>query len=121
MFCSVAKCCFMIFRYGFYGYDRIFGRIDMIELLWVSVNGAFDVLFSLMLLSIIEKSGNGPFTLLSCLLNRVLVSFLGTSLKQVDALLVSDAVTGTLFSVLEFLKKVNVWSDFVSYLLVLSF
>ena len=74
-----------------------------------------------MLLSIIEKSGNDSFMLLSCLLNKVLVSVLDTSLKQVDALLDSVVVTWTLFSVVEFLKKVNIWSDFVSYLLVLSF
>ena len=74
-----------------------------------------------MLLSIIEKSGNDSFMLLSCLLNEVLVSVLDTSLKQVDALLDSVVVTWTLFSVVEFLKKVNIWSDFVSYLLVLSF
>ena len=74
-----------------------------------------------MLLSIIEKSGNDSFMLLSCLLSKVLVSVLDTSLKQVDALLDSVVVTWTLFSVLEFLKKVNVWNDFVSYLLVLSF
>ena len=74
-----------------------------------------------MLLSIIEKSGNDSFMLLSCLLNKVLVSVLDTSLKQVDALLDSVVVTWTLFSVVEFLKKVDNWSDFVSYLLVLSF
>ena len=74
-----------------------------------------------MLLSIIEKSGNDSFMLLSCLLNKVLVSVLDTSLKQVDALLDSVVVTWTLFSVVEFLKKVDIWSDFVSYLLVLSF
>ena len=56
-----------------------------------------------MLLSIIEKSGNDSFMLLSCLLSKVLVSVLDTSLKQVDALLDSVVVTWTLFSVLEFL------------------
>ena len=86
------------------------------ELLCVSVNGTFDVLCSLMLLSVIEKSGNESLMLLSFLINRVLGSLLDASLKQVDALLVSVAIIWTLFSVLVFLKKVNVWSDFVSYL-----
>ena len=82
----------------------------------MSVNGTFDVLSSLMLLSVIEKSGNESLMLLSFLINRVLGSLLDASLKQVDALLVSVAIIWTLFSVLVFLKKVNVWSDFVSYL-----
>ena len=82
----------------------------------MSVNGTFDVLCSLMLLSVIEKSGNELLMLLSFLINRVLGSLLDASLKQVDALLVSVAIIWTLFSVLVFLKKVNVWSDFVSYL-----
>ena len=82
----------------------------------MSVNGTFDVLCSLMLLSVIEKSGNESLMLLSFLINRVLGSLLDASLKQVDALLVSVAIIWTLFSVLVFLKKVNVWSDFVSYL-----
>ena len=82
----------------------------------MSVNGTFDVLCSLMLLSVIEKSGNESLMLLSFLINRVLGSLLDASLKQVDALLVSVAIIWTIFSVLVFLKKVNVWSDFVSYL-----
>ena len=82
----------------------------------MSVNGTFDVLCSLMPLSVIEKSGNESLMLLSFLINRVLGSLLDASLKQVDALLVSVAIIWTLFSVLVFLKKVNVWSDFVSYL-----
>ena len=82
----------------------------------MSVNGTFDVLCSLMLLSVIEKSGNESLMLLSFLINRVLGSLLDASLKQVDALLVSVAIIWTLFSVFVFLKKVNVWSDFVSYL-----
>ena len=82
----------------------------------MSVNGTFDVLCSLMLLSVIEKSGNESLMLLSFLINRVLGSLLDASLKQVESLLVSGAIIWTLFSVLVFLKKVNVWSDFVSYL-----
>ena len=98
------------------GYSLLYRLISIKELLCVSVNGTFDVLCSLMLLSVIEKSGNESLILLSFLINRVLGSLLDASLKQVDALLVSVAIIWTLFSVLVFLKKVNVWSDFVSYL-----
>ena len=98
------------------GYSLLYRLISIKELLCVSVNGTFDVLCSLMLLSVIEKSGNESLMLLSFLINRVLGSLLDASLKQVDALLVSVAIIWTLFSVLVFLKKVNVWSDFVSYL-----
>ena len=98
------------------GYSLLYQLISIKELLCVSINGTFDVLCSLMLLSVIEKSGNESFMLLSCLINRVLGSLLDASLKHVDALLVSVAI----FSVLVFLKKVNVSSDFVSYLSALS-
>ena len=98
------------------GYSLLYRLISIKELLCVSVNGTFDVLCSLMLLSVIEKSGNESLMLLSFLINRVLGSLLDASLKQVDALLVSVAIIWTLFSVLVFLKKANVWSDFVSYL-----
>ena len=60
-------------------WKRLHLTVSIKELLWVSVNDTFNALFSLMLLSIIEKSGNDSFVLLSCFLNRVLVSFLDTS------------------------------------------
>ena len=91
--------------------------VSIKELLWASVNGRFNALLSLMLLSVIMKSGNDSFMLLSYFLNRVLVSFLVTSLKHVESLLDSVAITLALISIVEFLKKV--WSNFVSNLFVL--